>query len=111
MGGRKLTLILLDGTWKQARKIYKTSVWLKNLPLIILPDTLAGQYAVRQALTSGQLATAEAAAALLQVCEEMPAAQLLEDYFAIFNQHYLDTRMSRQPIITCHHQRLQARLR
>lgn len=108
---QKLTLVLLDGTWKQARKMYKTSRWLQALPLMVLPESLAGHYAVRHAATAGQLATAEAAAELLLLCKEPSAAQLLSDYFAIFNQHYVATRMNQQPTHSGHHQRLQQRIR
>lgn len=104
---QKLTLILLDGTWKQARKMFKTSRWLHNLPLVVLDEEREGRYAVRQAAAAGQLATAEAVAAFLQGCQEPSAAQLLADYFDVFNQHCLSTRSNISPARTCHHQRIE----
>lgn len=107
---QRLTLILLDGTWKQARKMFKTSRWLSGLPVMVLNGTPEGRYAVRQAATEGQLATAEATAALLSQCEESIAAQLLADYFNVFNQHYIATRMNTPLVRSCHHQRIEHRL-
>lgn len=107
---QKLTLVLLDGTWKQARKMFKTSRWLHDFPVMVLNEVPEGQYAVRHAATEGQLATAEAAAALLVHCEEPLAAQLLADYFHVFNQHYVATRMNTPLVRSCHHLRLEHRL-
>lgn len=103
---RRLTLVLLDGTWKQAGKMYRTSRWLADLPLLCLAEPKQGAYAVRQAIRDGQLATAEAAAEILQLCGEGRAAAVLEDYFAVFNEHYLATRGSRTPAHLPAHKRL-----
>lgn len=108
--GQRLTLVLLDGTWKQARKMFKTSQWLQALPLMTLAEARPAQYSIRQAAIAGQLSTAEAAAALLESCDEPLAAQLLSDYFSVFNQHYVATRTSVKPALSCHHLRLQQRL-
>lgn len=106
LGEKRLTLVMLDGTWKQARKMYKSSGWLQALPLQVLDERHVGTYAVRQSHAVGQLSTAEAAAEVLRSCEEPAAAQLLEDYFNVFNAHYLATRFSTQPALTAHHARL-----
>lgn len=105
---KKLTLILLDGTWKQARKMFKTSAWLQSLPLLEIDAPTLGNYSVRKAAGTGQLATAEAAAALLFACAETDAAEALADYFAVFNCHYVATRMNTVPQQTIHHQRIAA---
>ncbi len=104
-----LTAVLLDGTWKQARKMSKAS-WLQSLPCINLSQALqqldTGHYAVRQACESGRVATAEAAALCLQAAEEEDNAQRLLDYFSIFNEHYVATRMNRPPAQLAAHLRL-----
>jgi DTW domain-containing protein len=105
--GRRLTLILLDGTWKQAGKMVRASPWLAHLPMMCLAESRPGTYAVRQAVRHGQLATAEAAAELLMVCGEVEAGETLRDYFAIFNEHCLATRGSRAPRRLPAHERLE----
>jgi DTW domain-containing protein YfiP len=104
--GQRLTLILLDGTWKQAGKMARASPWLAHLPFMCIADPEPGTYAVRQAIRDGQLATAEAAAELLKVCGEVTAGEALRDYFAVFNEHCLATRGSRAPRRLPEHERL-----
>jgi len=108
-----LTLILLDGTWKQARKMYRQSQWLSEVPLLDLKHVLAseslahlGNYRVRKAAQAGQLATCEAAAAALSSCGEDRACEQLLDYFSIFNEHYVALRMNRTPQRLDAHQRI-----
>lgn len=104
--GRRLTLVMLDGTWKQAGKMARASPWLAHLPLMALADPEPGTYAVRQAIREGQLATAEAAAELLKICGETRAGEMLRDYFVVFNEHCLATRGSRAPRWLPEHERL-----
>ncbi len=89
---RQLTLLLLDGTWRQASRMLRSSHWLKNLPQLNLPANAQGHYRIRQALQDGQLSTAEAAAMALQICGEHLAADVLFDYFHVFHQHYIAIR-------------------
>ncbi|WP_439135172.1 tRNA-uridine aminocarboxypropyltransferase [Pseudomaricurvus sp.] len=107
--GSIATVILLDGTWKQARKMYSQSQWLKQLPLLNLESaiqTLAGElghYKLRQACESGRLATAEAGALCLSAADDSANARKLLDYFTVFNEHYVAARMNRKPqLLTAH---------
>lgn len=90
-GQQRLTLILLDGTWKQARKMYNRSDWLQHLACVSC-QAIEGHYRLRQAAHQGCLSTAEAAISLLQELEVTPAAEQLQTYFSLFNQRYLATR-------------------
>lgn len=100
---RILTVILLDGTWKQARRMYNHSMWMKHLPLLDLGtaitelDNALGHYKVRQACESGRLATAEAAALCFYAVGEQANTRRLLNYFAVFNEHYVAARRNRQP--------------
>lgn len=107
---QNLALIILDGTWKQAQKMFRSSEWLKHLPVISLDLNTVGEYSVRKALHEGQLSTAEATAAVLEQCGKPQAAQVLSDYFTVFNHHYACTRMPRPPVIGESHERLTALL-
>ena len=104
--GKRLTLILLDGTWRQASRMFRSSAWLSGLPALTFSEPQLGRYAVRQKIRDGQLATAEAAAELLRLCGEEENGQVLEDYFVVFNQHYLSTRTGRPVAQLTEHQRL-----
>ena len=107
LGGRRLTLILLDGTWRQASRMFRSSAWMAELPVLTFSAPQLGRYAVRQKIRDGQLATAEAAAELLRLCGEEDNGQVLEDYFVVFNEHYLSTRSGRPVANLPAHQRLE----
>jgi len=104
------TVVLLDGTWKQARKMYSQGKWMRHLPILDLSHTLSesqhkwGNYRVRQACEDGQLATAEAAALALAANGEASATEHLFNYFAVFNEHYVATRGNKKPQPLAAHQ-------
>ncbi len=106
--GRKLTFILLDGTWKQSGRMFHLSQWLGSVPTIALPEALIKGYAVRKSHQDHYLATAEAASLCLELAGEQFAAQILQDYFQLFNQHYLATRGCYPPEIGVLHEKLRA---
>ena len=104
---RRATLILLDGTWRQAARMYNHSRYLSQLPSLSLPDTHSATYAVRKASEDSRLSTAEAAVALLACCGQQAAADHLWHIFSVFNQHYHATRMCIDIEPSASHQYLQ----
>lgn len=53
-------LILLDGNWRQSRRLLAANPWLAGLPRLALPGSLPSRYAIRRAHRPGQLSTLEA---------------------------------------------------
>lgn len=88
----KPLFILLDGTWRQARRIFRHSVYLQQLPVISLDEARPSTYSLRKAIHEGQLCTAEVAAALLDQIGEVEAGEALEAYYQRFNAHYIASR-------------------
>ena len=111
---KRLTLILLDGTWKQASKMASKAVWLRDLPRIdALPSTenlMQGNYALRASHCGQRLSTAEAASFILSALNRPAAAEILLDYFSVFNEHYLSSRRNCQPRHLAAHDRLEGGL-
>lgn len=105
--GQATTFVLLDGTWKQARRMISLSRWLDAVPRLTLPESLVRGYTVRKSLHEHQLATAEAAALCLSLAGETEQASVLLDYFALFNVHYKATRGCYTPEPSAVHTRLQ----
>lgn len=103
-----VTFILLDGTWKQSGRMFHLSRWLDAVATVSLSGIFAGEYAVRKSHQEDYVSTAEAAAACLDLVAENEKADLLRDYFYLFNQHYLATRGNYEPQMTEIHQRLVA---
>lgn len=62
-------LILIDGTWKKAKKIYYLNPFLQSLPVFRLQTDLPSQYKIRQSAFQHSFATLEAAVAALAVLE------------------------------------------
>jgi len=89
---KKLLLIVLDGTWKQTRKMYLQSPWLHGFPALALSHLPQSDYGLRQAPNGQQLATAEAVYHALFRLGQDNSAQQLADYFQIFTQRYLAMR-------------------
>jgi len=87
--GKPLLFIMLDGTWTEARKMFRKSPWLDALPVMSLSFTTPSNYQLREAHGEGQHCTAEVAAELLAQAGDLAAAQALSAHFTLFRQHYL----------------------
>ncbi len=66
---RRPTVVVLDGTWRQCRKMRRHVPGLATLPAISLPPGPASRPAMRLQVREGGLATAEAVARLLDETE------------------------------------------
>lgn len=85
---RQVTLILLDGTWKQGRRMYNLSPWLAGIPALAINPTERARYSSRAAAHAHYLSTAESAALALAACGDTNNATALLDYFYQFDRHY-----------------------
>ncbi len=66
---KKLRVILLDGTWKKAFKMWQVSSNLHSLSTVHLPKDLKGNYRIRKAPSENSLSTVEAGYHLLNLLE------------------------------------------
>lgn len=81
--------ILLDGTWNEAKKMFRKSPYLADLPMLSLNVTTTSDYLLREAPRPEQHCTVEVAAALLQQAGDTLAAEGLTAHFHYFRQQYL----------------------
>ncbi|MGR5062717.1 tRNA-uridine aminocarboxypropyltransferase [Photobacterium sp. DNB22_13_2] len=65
----KRTLILLDGTWKKAYKMWQLSTNLQQLPTVALDNVDQGNYRIRKSPKSQGVSTVEAGYLALSVLE------------------------------------------
>ncbi|WP_088132957.1 tRNA-uridine aminocarboxypropyltransferase, partial [Acidovorax sp. T1m] len=84
--------VLLDGTWPEARRMFRKSPYLDRLPVLILQPGQRSRYRLRHALHDDHLCTAEVAALCLELAGETRAAQTLEAYLDVFTHHYLQAK-------------------
>ncbi|MDP2562309.1 tRNA-uridine aminocarboxypropyltransferase [Psychrobium sp. 1_MG-2023] len=86
--GKRPLFILLDGTWREAKKMYRKSPYLNGFPLLSINlEQQSERYRLRKAITEGQLATAEVAAQVLYSFGESDNAQLLDLWFDVFSYY------------------------
>ncbi|MEZ9138732.1 tRNA-uridine aminocarboxypropyltransferase [Shewanella sp. 10N.286.52.E4] len=77
-------LILLDGSWRQAIKMFRKSPYLHDLPLLSFnPETLA-TYELRKGSHDFQLSTAEVAALAFSAIDEPKNGEALSSWFELF---------------------------
>lgn len=76
--------ILLDGTWKEAAKMYRKSDYLKKLPRITLKPEHKSEYTLRKGAGEGELCTIEAAIEVLRLNGEEKEAAVIKDVFDLF---------------------------
>ncbi len=69
---KELCLIILDGTWKKAYRMFMLSKKLQSLPQVCLPESLAnsGQYLIRKVAKKNALSSLEACCYALALLEE-----------------------------------------
>ncbi len=72
-------IILIDGTWKKARKIYYESKILQNLPKIYI-DNKSNQYIIRKSPAPNALSTYEAGVFALEILGEQKTQVLMERF-------------------------------
>ena len=102
---KPLCLVILDGTWKKAYRMFMLSTTLQRLPQICLPEYLAnaGQYHIRKVAKKNALSSLEAscyALALLEAGSDFGNVtpdkagkyQVLLNKFQEFNQFQLSFR-------------------
>lgn len=84
--------ILLDGTWAEARKMFRRSPYLDHLPVLSLQPDQISQYKLRRSRRNDHFCTSEVAALCLDLAGEPLAAQTLDAYLDVFTHHYLQAR-------------------
>jgi DTW domain-containing protein YfiP len=101
--------ILLDGTWSEARKMFRKSPYLDQLPVLSLELAQTSQYKLRRSCRDDHFCTSEVAALCLSLAGEELAAQTLECYLDVFSHHYVQAK-NHQPVAwdDAAHLRLQA---
>ncbi|WP_140920057.1 tRNA-uridine aminocarboxypropyltransferase [Limnobaculum xujianqingii] len=87
--------IILDGTWTEARKMFRKSPYLDNFPILSIDNDQNSDYQLREASRKEQLCTAEVAIQILSQVGDRRASEGLERYFTDFRQRYLAGKANR----------------
>ena len=101
--------ILLDGTWDEARKMFRKSPYLQRFPVLSLQPDHLSRYRLRRAQSEAHLCTAEVGALCLGLAQDVRAAETLNAYLDVFTDHYLKAKQQLPVNVTDEpHTRLQS---
>lgn len=81
--------IMLDGTWREAKKMFSKSPYLDGFPVLGISPSHSSNYVLREAAHLHQLCTAEVGIAVLELAGESQAATELSLYFKEFRRRYM----------------------
>ncbi len=84
--------VLLDGTWPEARKMFRKSPYLDKLAVLSLQSEQLSSYRLRRSQRDAHFCTSEVAALCLALAGDAQAAQVLEAYLDVFTNHYLQAK-------------------
>lgn len=84
--------ILLDGSWREAIKMFRKSEYLHHLPLFSFSPETTASYALRKGARDFQLGTAEVASLAIAAAGEPDNGAVLEAWFALFVESSLHGR-------------------
>lgn len=90
--GKTPLFIMLDGTWREAKKMFRNSPYLAALPVLGIQPSQASAYLMRDAAHSHQLSTVEVGIEVLHLAHDNDAANALADYFGVFCHNYMAIR-------------------
>ena len=89
---RRPLFVLLDGTWAEARKMFRKSPYLDHLPVLGLQPEQVSRYLLRRSRRDDHFCTAEVAALCLGLAGEDLAAETLGAWLDVFTHHYVQAR-------------------
>jgi DTW domain-containing protein len=95
--GKRPLLILLDGSWREAIKIFRKSPYLHSLPMLSFDAGSMAKYALRKGSRDFQFGTAEVAAMALGALGEEGNCEALGLWFDLFIESSLLGRNRRSP--------------
>lgn len=81
--------IMLDGTWREAKKMFSKSPYIAQFPVLGIQPSASSSYVLREAAHLHQLCTAEVGIEVLKLAGDVQAASDLQQYFREFRRRYM----------------------
>ncbi len=88
-GAKTPLLIFIDGSWREAKRIFRRSEYLQGLPVVSITPQRLSQYMMRKASKDNHLSTAEVACAVIEDLGDKFASTALSLWFEVFKESYL----------------------
>ncbi len=89
---KKVHLIVPDGSWTQARKVYRREKGLENIQCVKLPEGLPGEYQLRKTHIEAGFSTYEAIARAYGIIENKDIENKMMEIFRIMVARVLKSR-------------------
>ncbi|MFA0441829.1 tRNA-uridine aminocarboxypropyltransferase [Vibrio sp. 10N.222.51.C12] len=86
---KKPLFIFLDGSWREARRIFRKSPYLDRFPVCSIKPEVMSNYVMRKSDIEEHLATAEVASLVFEQFGETNMARVLDHWFAAFRESYM----------------------
>ena len=97
------TLVVLDGTWRKAKKMWFVNQWLHSLPAVSLLDAPVSQYQIRASSIAGGVSTLEAVA---MSCNYLARTDKFDQLYQPFNAMIeMQIKKMGQEIFQAHYQK------
>lgn len=80
-------LVILDGTWQEARKMFNQSAYLQEADKVSILPTKPSVFKLRRNQIEGGLSTVECVIELLRQMNSDEKLKLMENRFALFNTY------------------------
>ncbi|MGJ7093552.1 tRNA-uridine aminocarboxypropyltransferase [Vibrio hannami] len=87
--GKTPLLIFLDGSWREARRMFRKSPYLDKLPILSIRPEKVSEYVMRNSHNDNHLSTAEVASLVMEQLGEQKAARVLSSWFETFRESYM----------------------
>lgn len=81
---KKRAYILIDATWKEARRILRLSPYLKDIQKVSFREDVQSDYDFRRGAEEGQLCTYEAAIEVIKSIGEVGLAKIGKENFTLY---------------------------
>ena len=91
-GAKRPLFVLLDGTWSEARKMFRKSPCLDRFPVLSLRPGQVSSYVLRRSRRDDHFCTSEVASLCLALAGDARASRVLEATLDVFTHHYLKAR-------------------
>ena len=89
---QKIHLIVPDGSWSQARKVYKREKEMEKITCVKLPPGLSSEYYLRKTHIAGGLSTFEAIARAVGIIENLTIENQMMAIFRIMVERVIKSR-------------------
>jgi len=91
-GAKRPLFVLLDGTWSEARKMFRKSPYLDRFPVLSLRPEQVSSYVLRRSRRDDHFCTSEVASLCLALAGDARASRVLEAALDVFTHHYVKAR-------------------